>query len=365
MSSTVVGEAICSSCDVALPRLYLLGQQKSGTTTMATALFQAGVVPMVGYYPHGNVPGYLQSMRANHSNTHLAGNVKESNLLASVSSPTCVTPSCLDSMRQRWERKFVNFTRCAQHWGDTLLADMSTDNLPHGYRARTLQHFYGAPASKRLILVVIMREPLQRFQSGFYWRYGPQYFGKPPHRKHAHNRTMRMELAMLRAALPLNYTRVVSQWPRLAGMPHLDRWVRSMYALNWRPWLHQFHPSQFVALPMRWALEDVGRATQLVAERFGVALRRQAHILGTGARYVGIAGSGDRLNPLAHPTLEEEGDADAQTREGLRWLAATHFAPDAEALAQLFARAMAHGLVLGGIRGRSSSDVLRHLNATW
>ena len=361
-----MGEAICSSRDVALPRLYLLGQQKSGTTTMATALFQAGVVPMVGYNPHGNVPGYLLSMRANHSRAHLAGNVKESNLLASVSSPTCVTPGCLGLMRQQWERKFVNFTGCAQHWGDTLLADMSTDNFPHGYRARTLQHFYGAPASQRLILVVIMREPLQRFQSGFYWNYPPHYFGRPRSElKYAHNRTLGMELAMLRAALPPDYASVAWQWPRLAGAKHLDRWVRSVYALNWRPWLAQFHPSQFVALPMRWALEDVGRATQLVAERAGVALRRQAHILGTGARYVGIVGGGDRLNPLAHPTLEEEGGADAQTREGLRWLAATYFAPDTEALAQLFARAMVQGLVLGGMREGNSSDVSRHLNATW
>ena len=360
-----MGEAICSERDVALPRLYLLGQQKSGTTTMATALFQAGVVPMVGYHPYGNVPGYLLSMRANHSYTHLAGNVKESNLLAGVSSPTCVTPSCLGLMQQRWERKFVNFTNCAQDWGDTLLADFSTDNLPHGYRAHTLRAFYGTPASQRLILVVIMREPLQRFQSGFYWNFPPHLFGRPQQHKYAHNRTLGMELAMLRAALPPNYTSAASQWPRLVGVKHLDRWVRSVYALNWRPWLAQFHPSQFVALPMRWALEDVGRATQLVAERAGVVLRRQAHILGTGARHVGIAGGGDRLNPLAHPTLEQEGDTDAQTRAGLRWLATTYFAPDTEALAQLLARAMAQGLVLGGMREGSSSDVSRHLNATW
>jgi hypothetical protein len=362
----VVGEAICSERDVAVPRLYLLGQQKSGTTTIATAFFQAGAVPMVGYHPYGNVPGYLQSMRANHSYTHLAGNVKESNLLAGVSSPTCVTPSCLGLMQQRWERKFVNFTSCAQHWGDTLLADFSTDNLPHGYRAHTLHAFYGTLASRRLILVVIMREPLKRFQSGFYWNFPPQYFRQPPQRKYAHNRTLGMELAMLRAELPPNYTSAALQWPRLVGARHLDRWVRSAYALNWQPWLAQFRPSQFVALPMQWALEDVGRATQLVAERFGVTLRRQAHILGHGARHVNIAGSGDRLNPLAHPTLEEDGNVDAQTREDLRWLADTYFVPDTEALAHMFVRAMRNGLVLGGARQSDDAQgVWRHLNASW
>ena len=156
---------ICSDrTSGALPRFYLLGQQKSGTTTMATAFFQAGVVPMVDYRPVGNVPGYLRTVRDNHSRTHLAGNVKESNLLASVSSPTCLMPTCLKFAQRKWERKFSNFTECTRQWRDTLLGDLSTDNFPHGYRAPTLRSFYGMPSAKRLIFVVIMREPLQRFE---------------------------------------------------------------------------------------------------------------------------------------------------------------------------------------------------------
>jgi hypothetical protein len=111
----LAGETLCSTeHNVALPRLYLLGQQKSGTTTMATAFFQAGAVPMVEHHPHGNVPGYLRTMRDNHSRSHLAGNVKESNLLEGVSSPACLTPTCLKFAQRRWERKFANFTRCVQ-----------------------------------------------------------------------------------------------------------------------------------------------------------------------------------------------------------------------------------------------------------
>jgi len=362
----IAGDALCSTeHDVALPRLYLLGQQKSGTTTMATAFFQAGAVPMVDYRPYGNVPGYLRTVRDNHSRAHLAGNVKESNLLASVSGPTCLSPTCLKFAQRRWERKFGNFTGCARQWRDTLLADFSTDNLPHGYRAPTLRSFYGMPAAKRLIFVVIMREPLQRFQSGFYWTYGPEHFGLPPHRGHAHNRTMRAELEMLRAELPPNYAHAVTRWPRLVRFRPLDAWARSMYALNWKPWLWEFQASQFVALPMRWALEDVGRATRLVAERFGVALHPQPHILGGGARGAGIAGEGDRLNPHAHPTVAEDSKADAQTREGLRWLATTFFAPDTRELARMFASTIPDGLTLGGVRGSSEDDVLRCLNENW
>ena len=361
----VAGEAICSDGDVAVPRLYLLGQQKSGTTTMATAFYQAGVVPMVDHRPKTNTPQYLQRAQENHSYVHLAGNIKESNLLAGVSVPHCASPICFTEARQRWERKVANFTECAQLWRATLLADLSTDYMPHAEHALTLHRFYGAAAARRLIFVVIMREPLQRFQSGFYWNFAPHDFGKPPHHKYAHNRTMHMELAMLRAALPPSYTLAAASWQRLVRIRALDRWMRSMYALNWKPWLQQFHPAQFVALPMRWALEDVGRVTQLIAKRFGVALRRQSHILGSGARSVGIAGEGDRLNPRAHPTVEEDSDADPQNLEGMRWLAATYFVPDARELAQTFSRAMRSGLVLGGSQGSSENDVLRCLNEHW
>jgi hypothetical protein len=221
------------------------------------------------------------------------------------------------------------------------------------------------PAAKRLIFVVIMREPLQRFQSGFYWTYAPRHFGLPPERSHAHNRTLRAELAMLRAELPPDYASAVTRWPHLVRFRPLDAWARSVYALNWKPWLREFQASQFVALPMRWALADVGRATQLVAERFSVTLRRQSHILGGGARGVGITGEGDRLNPQAHPTIAEDGEADPQNLEDMRWLATTFFVPDTRELAQTFARAMSSGLVLGGARGSSEDDVLRCLNENW
>lgn len=357
----LVGEAICSRRDVALPRFYLLGQQKSGTTTIATAFFQAGVVPMVDYRPMGNVPLYLKSMRKNHSRTLLAGNVKESNLLLGIATRTCVSPSCLARAQERWEGKFQNFSGCAL-WRSTLLADMSTDNFKHAERALTLWSFYGVPTARRLILVVIMREPLRRFQSGFYWSFNPAHFGLPPHRNHAHNRTLRMELEMLRAELPPDYERATSRWESLACNRKLDHWVRSMYALNWRPWLAQFDPAQFVALPMKWALADVGRATQLVAERFGVALHRQPHIMGVGQR--DATALADRLNPNKHPTMEED-SADEQNLADLRWLGTTFFEPDVAVLAGTFSRAMPKGLVLGGANGSSVGNVLRHLKSSW
>ena len=358
----LVGSTLCTSGDVALPRLYLLGQQKSGTTTIATALFQSGVVPMVQGQPAGNIPLYLRSMRANHSQKLLAGNVKESNLLAGIAPRSCWEPSCLARAQKRWVHKLSpTFSDCAS-WQSTVLADMSTDTFPHADRATLLRSFYGEKASRRLMLVVIMRAPLQRFQSGFYWTYNPAHFGLPRGRNHAHNRTLGMELAMLRKALPPDFKTATTHWARFAQDRRFDCWARSMYSLNWRPWLEQFHPDQFVALPMKWALQDVGRATQLIANHFGIALRRQPHIMGT-RRHEDRA---DTLNPNRHPSMEEDA-AETTNQDTLRWLASTFFDPDTVELARMFSSAAIRGLVLGGANGTGldQDNALRALHSGW
>lgn len=60
---------LCSADGVPLPSIYLLGQQKSGTTTIATAFFQAGVVAMVENRSEGNVPIYIRrEIKKSHTN---------------------------------------------------------------------------------------------------------------------------------------------------------------------------------------------------------------------------------------------------------------------------------------------------------
>ena len=350
---------ICSN-GAPLPRLYLLGQQKSGTTTMATALYQAGAVPMVENRSWGNIPAYISRESGsafNHSRVLLAGNVKESNLVAGLmTTRACWSQRCLDAARLRWEARLAGFGECAQ-WESTLLADLSTDTFRWPAHAAVLYNLYSATDVQRLILVVIMREPLSRFKSGFYWEFNPKFLGLPRGVRHAHNRTLDAELHMLRHALPPDFKTARTVAHVLADDWRLDHWYRSMYSLNWRPWLDQFEPAQFVALPMRWALADLGRAVGLVASRAGVPLRAQAHIRG-GARN----NASDVLNRNAHAAAETDSD---ESLLHFQWLVDAFFAPDTAELARMLARAMPRGLALGGGVAADRESVHQHLQQSW
>ena len=347
---------ICSN-GAPLPRLYLLGQQKSGTTTIATALYQAGAVPMVQNRSGGNVPTYIRREAGgafNHSSVLLAGNVKESNLVAGLmTNRACWSQRCLDGARLRWEARLAAFGECEQ-WTSALLADLSTDTFRWSAHAALLYNLYSETDAGRLILVVIMREPLSRFKSGFYWEFNPRFFGLPRGVRHAHNRTLDAQLRVLRHALPPDFKTAQVVARDLENDWRLDHWYRSMYSLNWRPWLDRFEPAQFVALPMRWALADLGRAVGLVASRFGVPLRPQPHIRG------GTRNGSDVLNRNAH-ALAETGDSSLH----LQWLIDTFFAPDTAELARMFARAIPRGLTLGGAIAADWESVHQHLNQNW
>ena len=345
---------LCSN-NAPLPRLYLLGQQKSGTTTMATALYQAGAVPMVQNRSGGNIPAYISRESGgafNHSRIMLAGNVKESNLIAGLAK-TCWSQRCLDAARLRWEARLAGFGECAQ-WDSTLLADMSTDTFRSSAHAALLFHMYSVTDVERLIFVVIMREPLSRFKSGFYWDFNPKFFGLPRGVRHAHNRTLDAELHMLRHTLPPDFKTAQTVARDLEHDWRLDHWYRSMYSLNWRPWLDRFGPAQFVALPMRWALEDLGRAVGLVASRFGVPLRPQQHIRGLGAR----SDASDVLNPNVYTP-------DDDVHEIMFWLVDIFFAPDTVELSRMFARAIPKGLTLGGTSASEAIAIETHLEMNW
>jgi hypothetical protein len=322
---------------------------------MATAFYQAGAVAMVENRNGGNIPVYIdrESRGAHdHSRTLLAGNVKESNLITGLmANRACWSQKCLNTARLRWRARLAGFGKCEQ-WTSALLADMSTDSFRWSAHAALLSNMYSVTDAKRLILVVIMREPLSRFKSGFYWEFNPKFFGKERSVLHAHNHTLQKELHMLRRLLPPDFATARAVAHVLADDWRFDRWYRSMYSLNWRPWLDHFDPAQFVALPMRWALKNLSRSVGLVASRFGVPLRPQSHIR-SGAR-----DASDVLNKNSY-ALEDAFD------KQMLWIVETFFAPDTIELSRMFARAIPRGLTLGGTSASKEVSIKTHLEEHW
>ena len=111
---------------------------------------------------------------------------------------------------------------------------MSTDTFRSSAHAALLFHMYSVTDAKRLIFVVIMREPLSRFKSGFY-EFNPKFLGLPRGVRHAHNRTLPAELHM-RHTLPPDFKTAQTVARDLEHDWRFDHWFRSMYSLNWRPW---------------------------------------------------------------------------------------------------------------------------------
>lgn len=355
------GLAICSGPGGALPRLYVLGQQKSGSTAISTILFQAGALPMVpfnqadairGHGHEGVARSYSQALWGAHADTLLQGNVKESNLLRGVKQPGCWSTTCLIQAKQKWEKKLSFFSNCSS-WNTTLLSDMSTDNLHKPERAALLTSLYG-PLAAHLMFVVILRKPVERFRSAFYWYYNSEHFGqqRDDKHRHAHNRTLAMEIALLSSTLPPTFGLVRTAWSELQTTA-LDTFTRTMYSLNWRPWLEQFEARQFVVFPMDYALQNVSRATSMVSTHFGVPLAKKAHIFNANKPV-------KTINPNRYQAVE-----DADTVRGLDWLQTTYFAPDTRHLARLFSAAMQRGFLLAGATSSDEDDVRAFLEENW
>lgn len=355
------GLTICSGPGGALPRLYVLGQQKSGSSAISTILFQAGALPMVpfnlagliqGHGRQGVVRSYADVLWGAHANRLLQGNIKESNLLRGVKEPGCWSTTCLIHAKQKWERKLSFFSNCSS-WNTTLLSDMSTDNLHKPDRAALLKSLYGSFAAQ-LMFVVILRKPVERFRSAFYWYYNPIHFGqqKDDKHRHAHNRTLAMEIALLSSTLPPTFGLVRTAWSELQTTA-LDTFTRTMYFLNWRPWLEQFEAQQFVVFPMDYALQNVSRVTSMVSTHFGVPLTPKTHIFNANNTVT-------KINPNQYRTVE-----DVTTVRGLDWLQSTYFAPDTRNLARLFSGAIPKGFLLAGATSVDEDDVRLFLEENW
>lgn len=350
---------LCSKSDITLPRLYVLGQQKSGTTAISTILFQAGALPAVQYsrardiQGHGTdiVKSYTRNLWGTDANLLLKGAVKESNLLRGVKKPACWSSSCLSAAQKKWEERLSFFRNCSS-WDTTVLADMSIDNLHKPERASLLQYFYG-PLSQHLIFIIILRKPIDRFRSGFYWNHPPNYYGHPRGERHAHNRTLHSEIEFLSSVLPPTFELVQNSWTELQSVS-LDAFTRSMYFLNFRPWLDQFQSRQFAVFPMKFALANVSRATSIVSRHFHVPLVEKPHIFNSNKTVK------HKLNPNRYQAVE-----DANTSRGLEWLDSTYFAPDTRRLAHLFSTSMSNGMMLAGATSSSEDDILMFLKNNW
>jgi hypothetical protein len=335
----------------AVPSLFLLGGQKCGSTSFAKALRDAGVQMMNQAFK----PESVGEKEWHFFDGYCAG--------ASPSrAGTCVDVVVDDAFRLEFANR--NDYECEQK---ATVCDASPDNVRLVGLPRVLIELYASSVAK-LSFVVMLREPIARMQSDFYYcrelvanctPFGTTTFG-----------AYADELLL---QLPDNYTAVLGACGdhTRTSVACKTRWGKdlsffytSLYFIQMREWLDEklakgLKPYQFSVLPSGWAVDHTHEALRLMSEQFpGVHLNLSA-----------IPTEGDHLmSGNEHPLPEDDLNPDT-----LKRLKVVFFEEDALLLSMMLSNAMKSGLTLGGYNHTDTYDdtplfaesVKNHLEMWW
>jgi len=237
-----VSQQICVE-DKVLPQLFLLGAQKCATTSLALDLMQAGVT-VYNVSTGGDKEAHFFDKWPKLAQSD--NNISKQREEWLLQMPTCskspgsiiadFTPSNLRSV------PLPAGTRpTGSHWGLWFLHHSDTELLASDGREmdlpRTLRHFYNHKVSRKLVFVVMLREPLSRMQSAWYHAAQP----------YSHWRQCR-DCKGDTFAKALNATLHKS----MAPIPFYDDWLwTSMYGRHLEHWMYHFAPNQFYIIPYR------------------------------------------------------------------------------------------------------------------
>jgi len=295
-----------------LPELYVLGAQKSATTSLALDLVRAGV-------------------------ESAAGDQKELRFF----------DDGLRQVRSMWLRQLPV---CPASEIRRVLADFSPRNLAHtqmpvGWKPSTegqkqvdvpalLSSFYGPQASRRLNFVVMLREPLSRMRSAWH---------------HSHQLGLKWD-----GAAGPSFSKDLSFSLQEALHGKYTNWLwRSMYSRHIESFLDHFEPRQFVIVPFLQYMQ---------INRQGVACSLSKRL-----RYPNICeqavphAEAPHANSRTYPALEN--DVPQQIR-----LEFEHFiAAENGRLVQLLARTQRQGAELANYHDRMGDDhaIKSWLEAAW
>jgi hypothetical protein len=323
---------------LAVPSLYLLGCRKCGTTSFAKALRGAGIQMMSTAYSARGTGEKEWRFFDSYCNT------------MSKTGAGCTDVVVDAAMRDEFGKR--NQNTCDADLG--TVADATPDNLHLPGLAMMLNGIYQV-AMPAVSFVLLLREPMSRMQSDFYFCNGCKPFGQA---------TFSGFVEELEAHLPDNYTALMdaqSQCPtgdtcimKIGG--DYNHFYSSLYALQMRQWLQDpnLQGSQFFVMPSFWATSFTRDAVEVMATQF------PALTLNVSA----VPAEADHLmSGNTYPPLEE--DLDIQTRQRLQ---KRFFDPDADALSLLLEKSMAEGLTLGGFdptQGMTASLIKAHLTRWW
>lgn len=368
----------------AAPRVFLLGQQKAGTTTIARHLMSMGVqrasstAESVGWkeshtFDQDDLCGFFGHCKMEKVGACLTG--------------ACPAPNStfrVAKVRANWLATLDKSPCNAGAPETSILAEMTPFNarLP-GLPALLAGALYPRPSHAHMRFVFMVREPLARMHSAYRTVFAPVILNDQravdaaPWDVNA-GFSSYVEMLQRAAAAPLNsatlkaapttFQRLMLR-PDIARNRTFDPLFRSVYSRNIEPWLEAFGPSsgaRFVIIPMMWAMAHQKEAMGVIARQLDLPLKLGAFQGSIHENDGTDSGHKDLGNVATGSAILED---DLQ-QTGILWAREFFDAANAE-----FARIVALGLEprfgawmhLAGYDGGAddANAVQRYLDANW
>jgi len=312
----------------AVPEFYLLGSEKAGTTTFAADVMSLGFKSAKGQHQKE-----LHSFDF-HCNFHTRQHRPKHEWMSN-GAPMDVCKKMTDSEKEHWAKQFA---RCESAPMASLI-DLTPSNLRIPGLPLVMADVYGYKMFQ-LTFAIMLREPLSRFQSGWYNLGGKLKF-ETTFKEHV-NSVLSMAENMDEQGIGQDY--------------FLDEFFRSMYSISMGRWLDLFRPTQFLIIPSSLYLKNTtfkssvlqkigGKMSNYVDTR---AIQTQPH---------------RHMNKGSHPPLSEDLDSSQ-----IATLRAKYYDPTNRDLFEMLAEAIPDSLSLLGFEGRktpSPSEVEAFLISSW
>jgi len=282
-----------------VPTLYILGAQKAATTSLFHDLESLGLM-YVTNSDNGKEFHFLDNWEEKAGNysyeTHIAWLGKM---------PFCPTEG--DE-----QKVLMDATPCdvrmvplptgtrptGSHWGRYFLTHKGTLPSTSGSEMDLpglLQQFYGEH-QRKLVFVVMLREPLSRMQSAWY-----------------HSRTVdpaELPWEQCRDCMAASFAEALNATVARASSPSptYDDWMwASMYGRQLKHWMSVYDSSHFIIVPQRTYINDGNvKACMDVARKLDLSLNCQA-LEGQGA-------NPSTMNAHKHPPLEGDAPQELQNK---------------------------------------------------
>jgi hypothetical protein len=320
---------------VQLPDLYVIGVQKSGTSSLAKALVGAAIKNVHGPHNPKELHLFNAPSRLNYSlSLDTKAGLKENRRLMNSWMPSCPTSkirSPLADLTPDYHRVVPKPADMGKLGGLWRPIDEMNISIP-----ATIRKLYGEEAAKKLQFVMMIREPLAQMQSAWYMAKDMNF-------------TYCRDCRAPNFRMHLNYALKFMR----GQTPHFQPWLwTAMYARQLENWLEHFDAAQFYVIPMHEFSkgDNAGICEELVHR---LDFKMDCRPSSTGA--------------VSHTWAHEHPPVDEDASPRFRAEFDEMYAPEKSRLVKLLRKAHRQGLSLAGFKDGVANDaaITHWLESKW